>query len=88
MIQNILLNTQRILTMFIKLLKNKIQIKNEKYNSIWLYDPDILSNKKCNSIVTELYVRGRKLNISLIFGTKSYFAVPQNTRLIQHSIFS
>ena len=80
MIQNILLNTQRILTMFIKLM-NKIQIKNEKYNSIWLYDPDILSNKKCNSIVTELYVRGRKLNISLIFGTKSYFAVPQNTRL-------
>ena len=41
----------------------------------------MLSNKKCNSIVTELYVRGRKLNISLIFGTKSYFAVPQNTRL-------
>ena len=45
MIQNILLNTQRILTMFIKLLKNKIQIKNEKYNCIWLYDPDMLSKK-------------------------------------------
>ena len=38
---------------------------------------DMFSNKKLNSIVTELFIRGSKLNISLIFITKSYFAVPK-----------
>ena len=42
---------------------------------------DMLSNKKLNSIVTELFIRGRKLNISLVLITQSYFAVPKNTRL-------
>ena len=42
---------------------------------------DMLSIKKLNSIVTELFIRGRKLNISLVFITQSYFAVPKNTRL-------
>ena len=42
---------------------------------------DMLSNKKLNSIVTELFIRGRKLNISLIFITKSYFAVLKNNKL-------
>ena len=42
---------------------------------------DIPSNKKLNPIVTELYIRGRKLNISLVFITQSYFAVPINIRL-------
>ena len=32
---------------------------------------DLLSNKKLNPIVTELFIRGRKLNISLIFITQS-----------------
>ena len=41
---------------------------------------DMLSNKKLNSIVTELFIRGRKLNISLVFITKSHFAVPKNIR--------
>ena len=35
---------------------------------------DMLSNKKLTPIVTELFIRGRKLNISLVFITKSYFA--------------
>ena len=39
---------------------------------------DMLSNKKLNPIVTELFIRGRKLNISLVFITKFYFAVPRN----------
>ena len=39
------------------------------------------TNKKRNSIVTELFVRGRKLNISFVFITQSYFAVPKNIRL-------
>ena len=42
---------------------------------------DILSNKKLNPIVTELFIRGRKLNISLVFLRQSYFAVPKNIRL-------
>ena len=35
----------------------------------------IINNKKLNSIVTELFIRGRKLNISLVFITQSYFKV-------------
>ena len=42
---------------------------------------DMLSNKKLDPIVTELFIRGRKLNISLVFITQSYFAVPENIRL-------
>ena len=38
------------------------------------------NNKKLNSIVTELFTRGRKLNISLISITQSYFQVPKNVR--------
>ena len=41
----------------------------------------MLSNKKFNTIVTKLFTRGRKLNISLIFITQSYFAVSKNIRL-------
>ena len=42
---------------------------------------DMLSNKKFNPIVYELFIRGRKLNISLVFITQSYFAVPENIRI-------
>ena len=42
---------------------------------------DMINNKKLNSIVTEVFIRGRKLNISLIFGTQSYFKVPKDVRL-------
>ena len=42
---------------------------------------DILSNEKPNQIVTELFTRGRKLNISFAFITQSYFAVRKNIRL-------
>ena len=42
---------------------------------------DIIKNKKLNSIVTELFIRGRKINISLIFITQSYFKVPKDVRL-------
>ena len=36
---------------------------------------DMFSNKKLNPIVTELFIKGRKLNISLVFTTQSSFAV-------------
>ena len=42
---------------------------------------DMINNKKLNSIVTELFIRGRKLNISLVFITESYFKVPKDVRL-------
>ena len=34
---------------------------------------DMIQNKKLNSVVTELFIIGRKLNISLVFITQSYF---------------
>ena len=37
--------------------------------------------KNLNSIVTELFITGRKLNISLVFITQSYFKVPKEVRL-------
>ena len=42
---------------------------------------DMINNKKLNSILTELFIRGRKLNISLVFITQSYFKVPKDVRL-------
>ena len=42
---------------------------------------DMIHNKKLNSTVTELFIRGRKLNISLVFITQSYFKVPKDVRL-------
>ena len=42
---------------------------------------DMINNKKLNSIVTELFIRGRKSNISLVFIIQSYFKVPNDVRL-------
>ena len=42
---------------------------------------DMINNKKLNATVTELFIRGRKLNISLFFITLSYFKVPKEARL-------
>ena len=39
---------------------------------------DMIKNKELNSIVTELFIRGRKLNISFVFITQSYFKVPKD----------
>ena len=41
----------------------------------------ICSNKKLNPIVTELFIRGRKLNIYLVFITQPYFNVPKDDTL-------
>ena len=38
---------------------------------------DIIKNEKLKSIVTTLFIRGWKLNISLVFITQSYFKVPK-----------
>ena len=42
---------------------------------------DIMSNKKFQAIIKELFIRCRKLNISLVFITQSYFSVPKDVRL-------
>ena len=42
---------------------------------------DMIHNKKLNPTVTELFIRGRKLNICLVFITQSYFKVPKDVRL-------
>ena len=41
---------------------------------------DMINNKKLNWIVTELFIRSRKLNISFVFITQSYFKVPKDVR--------
>ena len=83
MILKLLFNTQMTWTIF------NIYENIEKYNPnkkckiLIVYNNIIAdnSNKKLNAIVTELFIRGRKLNISLAFITQSYFAVPKNIRL-------
>ena len=62
---------------------------NEKRKILILFEDiiaDVLSNKNLNPIVSELFIRGGKLNIFLVFITQSDFSVPKNIRLknIQH----
>ena len=42
---------------------------------------DIMSNKKIQAVIKDLFIRCRKLNISLMFITRSYFSFPKNFRL-------
>ena len=43
--------------------------------------PDLMTNKKFQTIIKELFIRLKKLNISLVFITQSYFSVPKEFRL-------
>ena len=65
-----------------KVYKNIDNYNPDKENKILIvFDDmiaDMINNKKLNSIVTELFIRDRKLNISLIFITQSYFKVPKD----------
>ena len=69
---------------------------NDVYKNIDDYNPDkenkilivfdgmiagMIHNKKLNLIVTDLFIRGRKLNISLVFITQSYFKILKDARL-------
>ena len=66
--------------------KNIDEYNPDKENKILIVLDDMISdmnnNKKLDSIVTELFIRGRKLNIPLVFITQSYFKVPKDLRLI------
>ena len=65
--------------------KNIDEYNSDKENKILIVFDDMIAdmihNKKLDSIVTELFIRGRKLNIYLVFITESYFKVPKDVRL-------
>ena len=57
---------------------------NKKYKILAVFNDmiaDMLTNEKLNPLVTELLIRGRKLNISLVFITQFYFPVSKNITL-------
>ena len=57
---------------------------NKKRKILIVFDDmiaDMLSNKKLNPIVTEIFILHRRLNISLVFITQSYFALRKSIRL-------
>ena len=57
---------------------------NRKRKVLIVFDDmiaDIMTNKKFQSIIKELFIRCRKINISLAFITQSYFSVPKDVRL-------
>ena len=57
---------------------------NKESNILIVFDDmttDMINNKKLNSTVTELFIRSRKLNISLVFISQSYFKVLKDVRL-------
>ena len=78
MVLKLLLNIQIIWMMFIKILKNTIQNKNTKSKKrkiLIVFDDvifNMLSNKKLIALVIELFIRSRKLNISLIVLYQKY----------------
>ena len=63
---------------------------NKKRKILIVFDDtiaDMINNKKLNLIVTELFIRGRKLNISIVLITQSYFNVPKDVRLNSKHFF-
>ena len=65
--------------------KNINYYNPDKENKILIVFDDMIADmshkKKLDSIVTELFIRGRKFNISLAFITQSYFKVPKDVGL-------
>ena len=65
--------------------------RNKNRKILILFDymiANILNKKKLNLIVAELFIRGRTLNISLVFITQSYFAVLNSTRCFMFNAVS
>ena len=70
-----------------KILKDKIQIK--KMQVLIVFNDmiaDIINNKKLHPLVTGLFIRGRKLNISIICITQLYFKAPKEVRHNTHTL--
>ena len=58
--------------------------RDKEFKTLIAFDDmsaDMINNKKLNSIITELYIRDRKLNIFLFFITQSYFKLPKDVKL-------
>ena len=58
--------------------------KQRKRKVLIIFDDtiaDIMNNKNFKAIVKELFIRCRKLNVSIVFITQSYFRTPKNARL-------
>ena len=56
----------------------------EKGKILMVFDDmiaDIMTNKEFQAIIKELFIRCRKVNISLLFITQSYFSVPKDVKL-------
>ena len=71
--------------------KNIDKYKTDKEQKILIVFDDmiaeIINDKKLNSIATELFIRGTKLNISLVFITQSYFKLSKDLRLNSTNFF-
>ena len=71
--------------------KNIDKYKTDKEQKILIVFDDmiaeIINDKKLNSIATELFTRGTKLNISLVFITQSYFKLSKDLRLNSTNFF-
>ena len=66
-------------------------IPYEKRKALIVFDDmiaDMINNKKLNPIATELFTKGRKLNISIVFITQSYLRVPKDVRLNSTHFFT
>ena len=78
MILKLLLNTQMLWMMFIKTLNNTIKKPPKKLIILDYIITGMLSNDKHNPIVTELFIRGRRLNISSCFYYTILFSCVKN----------
>ena len=69
---------------------NEYNLNKKRKISIVFNDmiADVINNKKINSIVTELFIRGRKWKISLVFIAQSYFKIPKDVRLNSTHFFT
>ena len=77
MIKKLLLSIQMIYIMFTRILIVILDI-------LIVFDDmitDMINNKKLNSVVTEMFIKGRKLKHSLVFIMQSYLRVPKDVRL-------
>ena len=77
-----LLSVQIRWMMFMRIFMTIIQAEKEKY--LIAFDdmiPDIMTSKIFQAIIKKLFIRCRKLNISLVFIAQSYSSVPKDVRL-------
>ena len=71
--------------------KNTDEYNLDKENKILIVFDDMIAdmihNRNLNSIVASLFIRSKKLNISLVFITQTYFNVPKDVRLNTSDFF-